>query len=740
MPFDLNFTLTEYVSGVTIAVTTQPDAITAPAPVWLEASTVTGLAANRYTGTTAVYDNQAHDLHYKWTVRGQPLAAFSAPVNMASWQNNPNIGYGKKVAFCFPDPGDYIIDLVVTDRNGNTAAASTSTITVIDPADRYPTTQTAVVSFDGGETWAGEPAGAQRLTTNAAIQAAINAAGPSAPLRLLFKRGQTYSTLSLEIRADNLEYIGAWGSGADPIFAANWPTSATNSFWFRLDNDMSQVTFANVQFVGEFDVTTEQGRFFSGTQSFNGYNKDITICYHNVSFIETRELSWLPTATTVHKIMVHDCNLLRNQNFGLFLNTVADGSKLALIGNRMDKGGDALAGGPKDGFLNNHGSIRIADCEEVYIYNNDMFTKGGWSALTPDTFEQPILRLNGGGTINTAGNYAYIGHNTTEGGGVTFSCGVTNTGTAAFPGNYIFEGNVITASPKIWNSVFLVDYPGITIRNNSIFVPDTPKYHASQPWRGLVNFREASTATPDATCADAPVLVYNNSTYVAKSAANDLAEDWSKTTNTPTTYSFFVDSNNLIHAPTADTPITTYAPVTTPAITGISSRYAGIGYGFADLVHNLAGDVVDGATETVAYSELLDDVLYASPAGSATDQTYWTTNGGTDHFIKLGAANATIYSHAANDFIVTFGASNITIQNNSGVTWTAGTDLIIKLDRASAIPALDTAYSIAGNTVPLLTPDTGSTALGGASGVTAIDDIYGNIRGGAVDMGAVQVS
>lgn len=82
----------------------------------------------------------------------------------------------------------------------------------------------------------------------------------------------------------------------------------------------------------------------------------------------------------------------------------------------------------------------------------------------------------------------------------------------------------------------------------------------------------------------------------------------------------------------------------------------------------LATDVADGATVTVPY-----------PAGlTQTDLT--DSTGGV---VAVNENDVWPQGTGAGTVALTFGASNITVTNNSGITWTAGSDLIASFGETS---------------------------------------------------------
>ena len=80
-----------------------------------------------------------------------------------------------------------------------------------------------------------------------------------------------------------------------------------------------------------------------------------------------------------------------------------------------------------------------------------------------------------------------------------------------------------------------------------------------------------------------------------------------------------------------------------------------------NIKHTLASNVADGATFTTAYpSGTNQDALTGSTGGVIVDQT-----------------TQAVWKQGAGGFTVSFGASTITITNDSDVTWAAGDDLVL---------------------------------------------------------------
>lgn len=111
--------------------------------------------------------------------------------------------------------------------------------------------------------------------------------------------------------------------------------------------------------------------------------------------------------------------------------------------------------------------------------------------------------------------------------------------------------------------------------------------------------------------------------------------------------------------------------------------------------HTLASAVADAGTFTVAY-----------PSGFDQDALVGTTNG------EVVVGENDIWDQADPGFAFSFGASNITVTNNTGATIAAGTDLTISFGE----------YTNSGVYNPVMKTE-GPVALTDNSGGTAADTI-----------------
>lgn len=172
------------------------------------------------TAATATY-KPFHDLGYSWD--------FGDPAGGATWSRGPRTGLSKNVAFgpvashVFETPGTYTVTLTNNFRPyGGSLSISykTVTITVADPEVVFAS-NTLCISDSADFT--GAPVGATTLQTKD-FAAAINS-NQTTYKRILFKRGGVYdtSTVPAAITTGGPGIIGAFGSGATPVFKSSAP-------------------------------------------------------------------------------------------------------------------------------------------------------------------------------------------------------------------------------------------------------------------------------------------------------------------------------------------------------------------------------------------------------------------------------------------------------------------------------------------------------------------------------------
>ena len=154
------------------------------------------------TGTTcSACAKPFHDLHYSWDF-GDPGSG-----NWTTRDRSRNQALGPTAAHVFERPGTYRVTLNVLAGDGSSQQIVT-TINVVDPELQWPGEATYCFSTQG--VFTGCPAGASRITASSFNDAMTRCA--SAARRCLFRRGETFSSTEVGLKARGPGLIGAFGS------------------------------------------------------------------------------------------------------------------------------------------------------------------------------------------------------------------------------------------------------------------------------------------------------------------------------------------------------------------------------------------------------------------------------------------------------------------------------------------------------------------------------------------------
>lgn len=686
-------------SGGSIAITKQTAAtIVAPAAVWLEATGASGFTLSTPPAGTD-YEPSVHEITYIWTLRGNPLSDWTAPENMLAEWNNPNIAYGQDVAFCLTDPGTYNIDLWCIDRNGVTAVATTSVV-VQDADDVYPGTQTIVCDPDGDFT--GAPVGAQTSSSVANLQSKIDSINDGTPHRVLFRRGKTFDWSNIRTTdSDNANYFGAWGTGAKPVFTGS---TSFNTFWlFGGSSATIYPTFTNLRFEYPWESDKELGQV--GTRDpVQLLDCEATI-YGIVYGLEITGLNAWNLAlggnlsTKASRFLVADTFITNWRNFGIFYYQRAE-TKFGVLGCRIQQNVDALNGGDKFNVSNAHGPIRVEASEVLYVAQNDLFSRTGWSSLSPDRADQPCLRVFTGQENGSTTMRANVNRNVMEGGFRQMILEADDNN-GENPGNNVIDSNLFLATSKSCRAFIRCNFGGTTIRNNIGIYPNVPAYHGTtDPLDNGVSY--SFNGTLGTQNRDTPQALYSNTFIALRTQTGTWGAQEFITIFTTNTV-----ENNVTYAPNFGTPNTADAPIdVATAFSGITPRYRGVRYNFGPIFHTNSVSIANGASsDTIPY-----------PSG--TDQAYWLANGESRHIID----HDNNWYAEDGDFTVTYNAGGFVITNTSGSTW--GTNqMVIRLDRLAQIPPMQYEYA---NPTHTLAYDgqssnftVGSLLTGGTSGAKA---------------------
>lgn len=715
-------------------------AISATTPIGLSGNLIEGqhieLEATGHSGFTVStapagtgYDPEAHEIYHVWTVRGSPLSAYTAPENMVSGWNNANLAYGKKVKFYFPDAGSFTVDLWCIDKNGVTGVAEHS-FTVLSADSQFPTTQTICYSNDGSETWVGEKTGCQRITSWSALETALSAA--ASPIRVLFKRGQSIdirsqSRILINSTGKYWNYLDEWGSPGDP--AAELLTPRKNSMLALLgpSNSVDWFVHRNVNLTGEWNPVSESGYPTSNPYEMNSMPVDgFFFSLSDCTIKGYSSFSFQCSLTVATNMCFANTIVTDWRDYGFFsLGNATNYHSVAFIGCRIAQNVWARNGGDKNGLFNTHGQIRHKHSPFTYVAVCDLFNRCGWSAASPERADQGIRHNHDG----YRDQVVIHDRNVIEGGHIMVALSGQNGSTPERPGTYLFDRVLLIATSKTYRCGFLVEYGGSTFRNIVYVRANVPTAHG-QPYLGMVGFD--LTAAPQTGNLTSPCRIESCTLVGLMNDANNVNGTWVTHTN-PDGFAV-TTADNVVHAPNLTSAIEGDAPIdNTTTFSGITPRYAGTEYSSLDGSQVLGSSVANGASVTFSY-----------PSG--TNQAYWQAResaGSVGHGVatqtaaQVGGSTYTEAWSLAGDISVSFGVSNITVTNTSGVTWGSGGDCFLRLDRRDVLGAPDSTEANP-STVPLPRPLTGSAARDSAANVWPPEDFLLNDRATPAERGALE--
>ena len=756
--FDLSFTCENTPTGEgTVSIETEtPSAIVAPAQVWLRAVDHDGLASFEQTG--AVYDGAHHEYYHEWTINGSPLSAWSKPQSLISEHNNPNKMFGREVAFLLPTAGDYVIDLVVTDRLGNTATASTSTITVQDPEDYFPEADRIYVDPDG--VWAGVPAASTKYTTLIELEAALTSFGTN-PTWLCLRNGVEHSMSGVAPggndngrekiffqHTNTIVRISGYGSGpggSKPIITAGTDSTrdARNSLFDvkQPKNSIGWRTVTGLRFESNYNPETWHGIGNCGAAlSMSEWKGDEGFClFHD---IETEGTGYgfsagnsIGVVTVPVRFMIADCEVDGWRDYGHF--GCSPNTRFAFIGNYFHQKPNTPNHGDQDGTATNHGPIRIPYGFHVVVQMNDLYSRGGW-----DGNDQACLRLFPSAD-QTPTQVAHVSRNTFIGGWEIIHMRRSSDGEAV-PVNVVIEKCLTVGTGKTSLHLYC-QRSGVTVRDNIAVDLNAPRDVPT--WGGAAYLFTADSKVVAGNEAD-PICIYGNTYLSLFDASNDGVNKTYKIAENLNDYFTNMDDNvenNVVHKPSGDITATDFAPINIATnFSGVDATYNGTKKGFEALDIVMSSEIVNGATYPIAYVDTNQDLRDGTSLGGATDQAYWQAIEATDTdhqlYIFDDTASAKRYRHYSQlgDFSVDFSdATNIVITNTSGMSWPINQRIAFRLDRKSLTPAIDATYAN-GADVPIPRPTTGSPAIGGATtGRISPTDFFLESRGATPDAGAV---
>jgi hypothetical protein len=706
--------------NATLSIVVEPMDAQAIAPhvQWFDVADLVGFTPAA-PGPGQTFNPQAHDITYIWDF-GDPGSVPHPACNLPDAWRNTNVAYGKRVCHVYDGPGTYTATVWAFDQNGHYGTA-TATRTVADPATVFAGNRTICVNPTGDASFPGAPAGAQLVQGYGAMQAAIAGLG-STTHRILLKRGATYVGEFQQTGSQPNLYVHAYGPGADPILDIG---SSSIIFGLRYGAGLYNKVIG-VDYRGGWDPELEvgtYGNFFAGIQG--------NLLFHKCRL---RNIDALVVGYNDdgHGTVTLSASYIDGwREYGLLVGgQIRSDERLAVIGTAIHQKTNALVGHPnayneaKVGASN--GPVRAGTVTCTFWSCSSIFSNNGWSpnenigaiprTQTHTCAVQGSLRLGEGvqpsfPIINNADRFVL------EGGAGIFAMAGFNETTNWVADKVIIIGNSYAAFGR---PIHITG--GCTLRNVFIYWPNTPA--GQQLPAGVINNSASTTNGANAR----RVAIYGLTFYSPITGANkanagggNSFDLWEPNGQTP--FTNLIAENNVIHLPAQGVPQAASAPLQLVAIPGLTTLFRGPRWNFPTVNVTLAANVPPGGTLTFPYPN--DTALH--PNGRATNQAYFLAGPGlgahmlgisgdvTDRGLPLRAA--------LGEFSVTFGASNITVTNNSGVTWPAGRLVQLLLDRRNDLVAPLAQYA-SPTTVEIPVPIAGSPALGGAiNGLIPIDDL-----------------
>ncbi|MEL7453770.1 MAG: hypothetical protein AAGJ50_10415 [Pseudomonadota bacterium] len=684
----------------------EPPVLTAPSLVWFEAKDLEGFDVEE--GGAQPYDPSFDGVTYVWTVEGGNLAPYTAPNIPTDW-NTPTRAYGKKVAFVFTDADTtYTIRLWAIDESGNIGEARTLVKTVV-ASDLYPGAQTVCLDPSGG--FQGAPDRAAKVTTLHEMQSALLKA--SGPTRLLVARGQVLENVLISGRRTRLNYIGSFGDPGLPRPVLWALSDDVNMLEFQRSNE-TQITVEGLDCRGHWDAATETGRGTRSPLDFSAPSlSHFTVWRCRFSGFGLLQVKL--NAETVWTGGLGDTEVTNWGGYGIYVQPAKIKARLAFVGCDVAQHPDALNHYPggRNGLMNTQGPIRIPECASVYFGASSFLSRTGWSGSD----DQSCLRLN---SSCLEGHSYIIERCTLEGGWSTIHMSGSNGRKVEKAGNYLLDKVLLLAGGGKSFRFGSPHFGGTTLRNTlmvQLDVPGPDKY-------GYVQSLHMVPQQTDRGNLAAPVAIYNCSVMNLRSPPNVKGDQMRLTAKTP--FEDFTDENNIIHAPRMVAhPEDTHAPVaTTDTLPGFKPRYKGIRPNFNFEEGVLERAVRGGEGFQLRYPE-------------GTDQAYWLGLPASDrmHGIRV---DRRVYRAVEGTFQVRFDPKAVTIINLSRTLWEKEWTWILRLDRKSQIPPINTTFgSPTDREMPLPVPAPGSPAIltGAAQGRHAYDDFLGRVRPGPSETG-----
>jgi hypothetical protein len=500
---------------VTISSFRQNNLTVAPFAVTFEAR-VTGATVTENLTRSA--DDPSYDgLVYIWDFgEGGAKTVNSNAVNLPSAWNNMNVAYGKRPAHVYETPGTYTVTCTCRELDGTLVGTDTFQVTVQDPDDVFTGSRTILV----GSADANYP-GATVTGSFSTAWNTLKGLGQSG--RILVARGSDL-TVGVNLTTSNANqnvYVGAYGSGADPILRTGSSGANETPMFAAWAGFNSDFTFWNLDLRGNWDSTNETGRPYQGVVfSMDGNStKRLTIsdCSFGGFAINVRHDG--NTANTSIMSTVHKSNITNWQNYGVFVIQNYNGC-FNIIGGAIHQDENAMMGGGlKNVDRNDHGPVRMSYPGYCYVACCDFFSRNTW---TEDLSSQPCLRMV------TKPDYPSFRANFTvercsfESGGDTFVTNHTDGNATKHPVNGLYD-KILSVTTTVSRNAGSIAVPGVTVRNMLAYHPAVSMY-VFGGFKGFINVSNSDIEVYSCTFVSASGALWPGSTPTNSNVANSRTE------------------------------------------------------------------------------------------------------------------------------------------------------------------------------------------------------------------------
>lgn len=597
MSLQLSFVAAEPpASSVTVTVARYPEGNILPGEVAI--FTITGVSG--YDG------NVSRDLDFEWSW-DDASATFATATGLPT--TDANVDYGRVVAKAWTTTGTKAPTLTIRDRTGILGTQNLS-VTVQDP-NTVSWDKEIYVSFAGNFGGAPTASSTIRHVSTIADLVAEGPGNPATSTRIVFRRGEEFAWGATSVPARGRCYItslSTFGSGAFPILKPgvvvdgpgdgggiivdDGDDEETGSGVLSLfdpanDGDQSRFTVYRIDADGGFDPSTGfHTPDFAKTNFCSTDNAASGALYRSFCQVRTTGMREMYSSigtyrnvqgTDVTYLGIYDVASNNYSNYGFA--QWGSHSRVAVCGFECLMPPDTLMRDDKDKRRNestDHGPVRVTACEHFGITNSNMLGSGGWTVAGPTYAMQPILRVlpvytnTGNNTAPTSPPSAYqsaiVNIQRNRGASATFlSIGRNNSTDRGFMPliQAVVDRNDFTVRRHTAGSFISASTSGVHARNNVIYASNLDESSGSKTnyIMNLVQPTEANWLFAEGWSSEPTVVEFN--TFVSDRQDTGPNGNLVEVNFNPGSWAGAapVAENNILHAPSQNTPVTTWAPL-----------------------------------------------------------------------------------------------------------------------------------------------------------------------------------